>query len=168
MNSIEPESISTAATDKGSRRRVVPQGGMPTDLSAHDPALVVTGVVGHGDRRGRLLGFPTANVVLGPGPHRHGVWAAVVVTADGRHWAAAVSIGRRSTFYGRDGQLLLEAHLVDVEGLDLYGEEISVYLCERIRPQRRFADVGDLKDQLARDVRHARSWATVSCAADIR
>ncbi|GHB56710.1 riboflavin kinase [Streptomyces viridiviolaceus] len=168
MNSTESKCLSTASTDGGSRRREVPQSLIPTHFPAHDPALIVTGVVRRGDGRGRLLGFPTANIVLDPGTHRHGVWSALVVTADGRRWPAAVSIGRRSTFYGRDGQLLLEAHLLDVEGLDLYGEEISVHLCERIRPQRRFADVDDLKDQLARDVHHSRSWAMSSSAADTR
>lgn len=121
---------------------------------------VVTGVVQRGDARGRLLGFPTANLTMTTSAHLDGVWSAVVVTEDdGRHWPAAVSIGRRTTFYGRHGQLLLEAHLLDVE-IELYDREISVHLVGRLRPQRRFQDVEDLVGQLARDIEDVRNWAT--------
>ncbi|WP_208764604.1 riboflavin kinase [Streptomyces brevispora] len=121
---------------------------------------VVTGVVQHGDARGRLLGFPTANLTMAMSARLDGVWSAVVVTEDdGRHWPAAVSIGRRTTFYGRHGQRLLEAHLLDVE-IELYDREISVHLVNRLRSQRRFRDVEDLVGQLARDVEDVRNWAT--------
>ncbi|MGJ3560431.1 riboflavin kinase [Streptomyces sp. INA 01156] len=127
-------------------------------LQSHDQ--VVTGVVQHGDARGRLLGFPTANLTTATSARLDGVWSAVVVTEDdGRHWPAAVSIGRRTTFYGRHGQRLLEAHLLDVE-IELYDREISVYLMNRIRSQRRFRDVEDLVGQLARDIEDVRNWAT--------
>ncbi|MCX4641765.1 riboflavin kinase [Streptomyces sp. NBC_01446] len=121
---------------------------------------VVTGIVQHGDARGRLLGFPTANLTMETSAHLDGVWSAVVVTEDdGRHWPAAVSVGRRTTFYGRHGQRLLEAHLLDVE-IDLYDRQISVHLVTRLRPQRRFRDVEDLVEQLATDVEDVRKWAT--------
>ncbi|MET9014916.1 riboflavin kinase [Streptomyces olivaceoviridis] len=121
---------------------------------------VVTGVVQHGDARGRLLGFPTANLTMAASARLDGVWSAVVVTKDdGRHWPAAVSIGRRTTFYGHHGQRLLEAHLLDVE-IELYDREISVHLVNRLRHQRRFRDVEDLVEQLARDVEEVRNWAT--------
>lgn len=120
---------------------------------------VVTGVVQRGDARGRLLGFPTANLPMTTSARLYGVWSAVVVTEDdGRHWPAAVSIGRRTTFYGRHGQLLLEAHLLDVE-IELYDREISVHLVGRLRSQRRFQDVEDLVGQLARDIEDVRNWA---------
>ncbi|KPI00311.1 Riboflavin kinase [Actinobacteria bacterium OK006] len=121
---------------------------------------VVSGVVQHGDARGRLLGFPTANLTMEASPRLDGVWSAVVVTEDdGRHWAAAVSIGRRATFYDGHGQRLLEAHLLDVE-IQLYDREISVHLVNRLRPQRRFRDAEDLVRQLARDIEDVRDWAT--------
>lgn len=121
---------------------------------------VVTGVVQHGDARGRLLGFPTANLAMETSAHLDGVWSGVVVTEDdGRHWPAAVSVGRRTTFYGRHGQRLLEAHLLDVE-IDLYDRQISVHLVTRLRHQRRFRDVEDLVEQLAKDVEDVRKWAT--------
>ncbi|MGP4052866.1 riboflavin kinase [Streptomyces sp. 2A115] len=120
---------------------------------------VVTGVVQRSDARGRLLGFPTANLPMTTSARLDGVWSAVVVTEDdARHWPAAVSIGRRTTFYGRHGQLLLEAHLLDVE-IELYDREISVHLVSRLRPQRRFRDVEDLVGQLARDTEDVRNWA---------
>ncbi|WP_055628265.1 riboflavin kinase [Streptomyces hirsutus] len=136
-------------------------------LQSHDQ--VVTGVVQHGDARGRLLGFPTANLTMSTSARLDGVWSAVVVTEDdGRHWPAAVSIGRRTTFYGRHGQRLLEAHLLDVE-IELYDREISVHLVNRIRSQRRFRDVEDLVGQLARDIEDVRNWAaSISLEAGTR
>lgn len=82
-----------------------------TSTSIHS----VRGVVAHGDQRGRELGFPTANLVVDDDIYTglvDGVWAGRCALPDGRSVASAVSIGRRSTFYGRVGPRLLEAHLL--------------------------------------------------------
>lgn len=123
----------------------------------------VCGRVVHGDQRGRTLGFPTANLELDERSAgipcdevlADGVWAGRCVLRDGRSIPAAISIGRRRTFYGGDGPRLLEAHLIDFAE-DLYGEEIRVHLDLWIRAQTAFATKEDLVDALESDVRYAR------------
>jgi riboflavin kinase / FMN adenylyltransferase len=104
-----------------------------------------------GDRRGRELGMPTANLVpddpmVCPG---HGVYAA---WAHGH--AAAVNVGVRPTFKTGRG-LLVEAHLIDFEG-DLYGQVLRIAFLERMRGERRFDSVEALVEQMHRDVAQAR------------
>jgi FAD synthase len=123
------------------------------------PVAVVRGHVEHGDARGRLLGFPTANLSVDHADVADGVWAALVtVDETGPDIPAAVSIGRRTTFYGRHGHRLLEAHLLDVD-MDLYGRLLDVRLYRQLRPQRRFDDVDALVEQMHRDVGNTRDWA---------
>jgi riboflavin kinase/FMN adenylyltransferase len=114
------------------------------------PFMLEGEVVG-GDRRGRDLGFPTANIV--PSDHiahpGHGVYAA---------WAhghmAAVNVGVRPTFETGRG-LLVEAYLVDFDA-DLYGETLRIAFARRLRGERRFETAEALVDQMKRDVDDAR------------
>jgi riboflavin kinase/FMN adenylyltransferase len=125
------------------------------------PFLFQGEVVG-GDRRGRELGMPTANLVpddrlLCPG---HGVYAAIAMGH-----AAAVNVGVRPTFETGRG-LLVEAHLIDFEG-DLYGQQLRIAFLERMRGERRFETVDALVEQMQLDVAQAReicanATATVS------
>jgi riboflavin kinase/FMN adenylyltransferase len=112
----------------------------------------VDGVVEHGDKRGRTIGFPTANLRLTTDQAHidDGVYAAVVRLADGRPMPAAVSIGRRPTFY-LEGERLLEAHLIDFDG-DLYGAHLEVFLVWKVRTQARFDTIDALVAQLHDDV----------------
>jgi len=124
--------------------------------------LQVEGVVISGDQRGRLLGFPTANVAVPGHQWRDGVWAGTVQidpAANGPVHLAAVSVGHRPTYYGKNGVRLLEAHLLGFSG-DLYGRRVLVTLHVRLRPQRRYADSHELVDQLHRDVTDTRTWAS--------
>jgi riboflavin kinase/FMN adenylyltransferase len=109
------------------------------------------GEVVQGDRRGRELGVPTANLVPDdryacPG---HGVYAA---------WAhgypAAVNVGVRPTFETGRG-LLVEAHLIDFDG-DLYGQTLRIAFVERLRGERRFDSVESLVEQMHHDVERAK------------
>ncbi|NMN97527.1 3,4-dihydroxy-2-butanone-4-phosphate synthase [Antrihabitans stalactiti] len=125
-------------------------------------APVVTGLVQHGDQRGRVLGFPTANIELDNDGSAasskflaDGVWAARCELDDGRTVSAAVSIGRRSTFYGNAGRRLLEAHLLDFTG-DLYDRELTVRLVGWIRSQTAFGSKEELIAALNNDVQQAR------------
>lgn len=121
----------------------------------------VRGVVGHGDERARQLGFPTANVEV---PDEvclpaDGIYAAWYVRPDGPPRPAAVSLGRRPTFYDDQPYSLLEAHLLDVDDpttLDLYGEVARVRFVQRLRDEERFDSVDDLVDQMGRDCDRAR------------
>ena len=111
--------------------------------------FMMEGEVVHGDKRGRELGMPTANLV--PDPRLqvpgHGVYAA---------WAhghpAAVNVGIRPTFETGRG-LLIEAYLLDFEG-DLYGQTLRIAFAERLRGEKRFDSVDALVEQMQRDVEH--------------
>ncbi|MCC6174090.1 MAG: bifunctional riboflavin kinase/FAD synthetase [Chloroflexi bacterium] len=109
----------------------------------------ISGTVERGQARGRLLGFPTANIH--PDPRRtlpaDGVYAAVV-PLDGVEYRAVVNLGGRPTFL--EGERLLEVHLLDVSR-DLYGRTIDVDLVDRIRDVERFESVDALREQIARD-----------------
>jgi len=114
--------------------------------------LMVEGTVVEGDRRGRELGFPTANLVpddqlVAPG---HGIYAAF---ANGG--PAAVNVGVRPTF-DSDLGVLIETHLID-RSEDLYGKTLRVAFVEKLRDEERFERVDDLVEQMRRDVDRARA-----------
>ena len=113
----------------------------------------VRGVVEQGDQRGRTLGYPTANVAVGGDIMlpADGVYAGRYVFPDGADWPAAISIGRRPTFYAESGLLLVEAHLIDFDG-DLYGQRAGVRLTRYVRGQERFDSAEALIVQMDRDV----------------
>lgn len=113
----------------------------------------VRGTVVRGDARGRDLGFPTANVAV---PGRlclpdEGVYAGTFVDADGVERTAAISVGRRATFYGEHGDLLVEAYVLDFDA-DLYGQRVAIRFHERVRGQLRF-EGPDAVDQLVAQMR---------------
>lgn len=125
----------------------------------------VRGTVAHGDKRGRLLGFPTANVSL---PNNialpaDGVYAGWYQRPDGVRRPAALSLGRRPTFYEEARMSLLEAYVLDFEG-DLYDEPARVEFVAHLRSQARFESAHDLVDQMARDVATTRRVLTPSPA----
>jgi riboflavin kinase / FMN adenylyltransferase len=117
----------------------------------------VRGTVVEGDRRGRELGFPTANVAV---PEEvclpaAGIYAGIFTGADGVARPAALSLGHRPTFYTDQAYLLLEAYLLDFNG-DLYGQPASVGFVERIRSEERFDSVDALVAAMNRDVEAVR------------
>lgn len=114
----------------------------------------VRGEVAHGDKRGRLLGYPTANLVLDPATGlRHGIYA-VRASVDGASHPAVASFGRRPTF--DDGAPRLEAHLFDFAG-DLYGRTMDVDFVGWIRPELKFDGVEPLIRQMDADSLAARA-----------
>jgi riboflavin kinase/FMN adenylyltransferase len=136
------------------RVREAIQGG---DLELAETLLgraysVVGGVV-EGDKRGRTLGYPTANVETGDQLlPPFGIYVAEVI-AGGVTYGAAVSLGVRPTFDGK--RVVLEAYLLDFSGT-LYGQEIEVIFREKIREELRFDNVEALLEQMAKDVQVAR------------
>jgi riboflavin kinase / FMN adenylyltransferase len=118
----------------------------------------IRGSVAHGDKRGRTLGYPTANLV--PDPRLvvpdHGVYACRAFVGGEEH-VAAVNVGVRPTFKTGRG-LLVEAFLVDFED-DLYGDPLRLDFIERLRGERRFDSVDALVEQMGRDVHETRRIA---------
>jgi riboflavin kinase / FMN adenylyltransferase len=109
----------------------------------------LSGTVSHGDKRGRTIGFPTANVPLGdyvrPG---FGVYAVRVLGLDGAVLEGVANIGNRPTVGGTEART--EVHLFDFEG-DIYGRDIEIEIVEFIRPEQKFSSLETLKAQIAAD-----------------
>ena len=120
------------------------------------------GVVVHGDKRGRTLGVPTANVDVEAGtifPGR-GVYA-VRVSVNGAWYRAAVNIGHNPTFQSKDApttHVTVEAFLLDFDG-DIYDREIRLDFLHKIRDELRFDSVDALVVQMRKDIAAARSLA---------
>jgi len=139
-----------------SRIRRALQDGYPeraADLLGR--AWAIRGIVAHGDKRGRTIGFPTANVPLG----RHleparGVYAVKVRLPDGTVKPGAANIGRRPTV-NEGPESRLEVNIFDWSG-DIYGAEISVALHDYIRPEMKFSGLDELKARIAADAVTAR------------
>ncbi|MCL6450854.1 MAG: bifunctional riboflavin kinase/FAD synthetase [Acetobacteraceae bacterium] len=124
----------------------------------------VGGVVEAGERRGRALGFPTANLrpdpaLAYPAP---GVYAVTVLWG-GRSWGGVANLGQRPTFGG--GRNWLEVHLLGFDG-DLYGQWLEVDFERRLRDERRFGSVEELRAQIARDVSCAQAVLRDLAGAD--
>ncbi len=121
----------------------------------------VRGTVQEGDRRGQLIGFPTANIPV----TKIMAWPADAVYAgwcdlpDGSRHPCAINIGRRPTFYEHAEQSLLEAHLIDFDG-DLYGVQVAVSFVAFLRSERKFEGIDQLAIQLKKDVDEARKLLT--------
>ncbi|MDS4027723.1 MAG: bifunctional riboflavin kinase/FAD synthetase [Candidatus Contendobacter sp.] len=114
------------------------------------------GRVAHGDRRGRTLGFPTANIHL----HRrvtpvYGVYAVLMRGPGLESWPGIANVGRRPTVEGERERL--EVHLLDFQG-DLYGRHVQVDFLHYLRPEQRFASLAALQAQIQQDERTARAW----------
>lgn len=110
--------------------------------------ICIEGEVIHGKKIGRALGFPTANMSLqGHEDIERGVYRSEV-NIDGVEYAAMSNVGIRPSVGGKE--LLLETHVIGFSG-DLYGKTLRICLVEKLRDEKRFASIGDLKEQLLRD-----------------
>ena len=133
-------------------RRLVAEGRVDEAGALLGHTYYVDGAVVEGKRRGRELGFPTANLATGnellpP----HGVYATTM-TVDGIVRAGITNIGVRPTF--GEGEVAVETHLLDYSG-DLYGRQVRLSFVQRLRDERRFEDVDALRAQIEADRRRA-------------
>ncbi len=164
IRSIALEEDERARISSTRIRTLVGEGkiGEANELLGHP--LTMSGPVVHGDHRGRLLGFPTANLI--PPPHKllptNGVYAITVTVPSvpggdsavgSRVYNGVANIGIRPTFNGKER--VVEAHLLDIE-LDLYEKRITIDFIARLRDEQRFAGIEALKAQIAADAQQAR------------
>ncbi|GBQ07398.1 bifunctional riboflavin kinase/FAD synthetase [Saccharibacter floricola] len=155
--SIVPQLSDASGPISSSRiRRLIQEGYPERAAELLGRTWSITGEVVQGDQRGRLLGFPTANIALGDyiEPAR-GVYAVRVRLPDGRDVPGVANVGRRPTI--NDGkESRLEAHLFDFDE-DLYGQTLSVALVALLREEKRFKGLDELKAHIACDVVQARA-----------
>ena len=143
-----------AGTSSTAVRRLLAAGDVAGAAELLGRPYEVRGVVEKGDQRGRELGYPTANVavpadILLPAPGIYAGWY-------GAEHGAAISVGRRPTFYDRESPVVLEAYLLDFSG-DLYGQAARVSFLSRLRDEERYDSVEELVGQMALDVEATRA-----------
>jgi len=139
-------------------RQALAAGDLPAATEMLGRAHEVRGPVVPGDGRARELGFHTANLAV---PDEiclpaDGIYAGWYLRPDGVARPAALSLGRRPTFYEHADTSLLEAHLLDFDD-DLYGEEARVRFVSRLRAEERFESADALVAQMGRDCDRART-----------
>ena len=164
---IHPISLAEAEQARISSTRIrmlVSEGRIEEANTLLGHPLLLTGIVQHGDKRGRLIGFPTANIR--PDMHKllpaNGVYAVhVTLPAETGSDAARTStvykgvanIGVRPTFNGKER--LVEVHILDTD-LDLYEKGLSIDFIAYLRSEQRFSGIDALKAQITQDVQNAR------------
>jgi len=154
---VEPVLYRSSPVRSSAVRTALGEGRVRDAAAMLGRPFAVSGPVAAGDRRGRDLGFPTANLALSPDAAlpSDGVYAAWAIVAGARH-AAAVSVGVRPTFGGgANDARTVETFLLGFQG-DLYGEKMRVEFVERLRAEKRFPDAEALVRQMSRDIEAAR------------
>ena len=137
-------------------REAIRAGNLDAASQMLGRAYAISGHVMDGDRLGRLLGFPTANLdaaglVLPP----NGVYAGFA-NVEKKMFRVALNIGLRPTVAAAKPELRVEAHLLDFSG-DLYGAELEVEIGEKMRDERNFGSPAELREQINRDVATVRA-----------
>ncbi|MEZ7197718.1 bifunctional riboflavin kinase/FAD synthetase [Pseudodesulfovibrio karagichevae] len=150
VDRLDPVTIDNAIVSSTRIRDLVQAGHVWAVRPLLGRFYQVKGEVVHGmNRGGKLLGFPTANLKLVdelfPKPGVYAVWAEV----DGAVYEGVANIGLNPTFGNET--LSVEAHLLDFSG-DIYGDQIRVHFVQRIRDEKKFNSLEELKDRIARDV----------------
>jgi riboflavin kinase/FMN adenylyltransferase len=155
---VDPVLVDGRPISSSRLRAALGTGDLP-ELARLGAAAYLEGTVIEGDRRGRELGFPTANLRFEyvPAMPPRGIYTGLVSVPErgvGPGHPALVSIGVRPTFHDQ-GQLLVEAYLLNFDG-DLYGATLELELRHRLRDEQRFADAAALVAQMRRDEAEAR------------
>ena len=144
-------------------RKLISSGDIKNAEKLLRRPVSVMGTVVAGDRRGRALGVPTANV----DPHQEvipppGVYA-VKVDIDGKLFDGVLNVGFKPTFYGRKlkkrKEPHIEAHLVNFKG-ELYGKHLEIFFLKKLRREKKFKSEEALKRQIAKDLNHANRFLT--------
>ena len=151
---VAPIAFGDLRISSGRIREALEAGDTPTATKLMSRDFAIEGVVGHGDKRGRELGYPTANMTLGDYQRpRYGIYAVRATLEDGSEHPGVASLGVRPTF--DPPRELLETHLLDFDG-DLYDRKMEVALHAFIRDEKKFDDIGALVAHMKEDEAQAR------------
>ncbi len=140
-------------------RHCLAHGQLPRARELLGSPFFYRGLIVHGDKRGRLIGFPTANMDCEEKfPLQNGVYATSVIWRE-KEYKSVTNIGTRPTFQGAQLNeassripIKIETHILG-QNFDLYGETLEVYFHLRLRPEKKFSSVDELKAQIANDVK---------------
>ncbi|MAG35558.1 MAG: riboflavin biosynthesis protein RibF [Dehalococcoidia bacterium] len=161
VESIQPASVTGQAVRSTEIRALLAAGDVSRAAGLLDRPPSLHARVVEGDRRGRLLGFPTANLsplASSPALPADGVyagWVELLPLGERRTWhPAAANLGVRPTFAGR--RHVVEAHLLDFAD-DLYGQEVRLHFAQHLRSERQFSGPEELQQQIGEDAAAARS-----------
>ncbi|HEX9946457.1 MAG TPA: bifunctional riboflavin kinase/FAD synthetase [Allosphingosinicella sp.] len=154
VDAVGPVSDEEGPISSSRIRRALQQGDCETATRLLTRPFAIEGVVEHGDKRGRTIGYPTANLALGPYLRpRFGIYAVRGRLADGRVVDGAANLGIRPTF--EPPRELLEPYFFGFEG-DLYGQTVEVELISFLRPEEKYESLEALTAQMAADCDEAR------------
>ena len=138
------------------RKAIHENGDMELAASLLDKHYILNGTVVHGEKRGKKIGFPTANIQPQNAQKvipKKGVYA-VWVRYEGAFFKGMMNIGERPTFNG--DSITLEVHILDFDK-DIYGKDVQLQFVKRIREEENFGGLEELKNQLKNDEKEARS-----------
>ncbi|MEE8408803.1 MAG: riboflavin biosynthesis protein RibF [Myxococcota bacterium] len=160
---VDPLELHGAPISSTRIRDLVQHGDVRQAARLLGRTFALVGMVGRGAMRGRRIGIATANLTQGneivPAT---GVYVGHGIGGFGKR-PAVINIGFTPTFAGQ--QLKVEAHLLDYDGADLYGQPLTLQLVDRLRDERRFEDAAELKAQIERDIVAARD--ILAAATDV-
>jgi len=150
---IPPYTINGEVVSSTLIRQALAQGDMRKVKRLMGRYFHLGGKVIVSDKRGRVLGFPTANLEIKPlqALPGNGIYATIT-QVDGQRFPSATNIGVRPTF--GEGRKLVETHLLNFEG-DLYGKEIMIEFVQKLRDEQRFPSSQELKAQIEKDIQQA-------------
>ena len=158
LEEITAEEINDCAISSTQIRKALNRGDVSSAALLLGRPYSISGVVVHGEQRGRLLGFPTANLQVSHTDKlipANGVYV-VETLCDGMMFRGMMNIGHQPTFHAVQTQKL-EVHLID-QALDLYGKKLSIRFLARLRDERKFASRDELVAQLELDKAQAKDW----------
>jgi riboflavin kinase/FMN adenylyltransferase len=148
---IPPYTINGEVVSSTLIRQALIQGDMKRVEKLMGRRFYLKGEVTTSDKRGRVLGFPTANLDTEPQQALpgNGIYATIT-EVNGKRFPSATNVGTRPTF--GEGEKMVETHLLNYKG-DLYGKEIKVQFVQKVRDEQEFPSAEELKIQMERDVR---------------
>lgn len=158
LEEITAEEINDCAISSTQIRKALNRGDVSSAALLLGRPYSISGVVVHGEQRGRLLGFPTANLQVSHTDKlipANGVYV-VETLCDGMMFRGMMNIGHQPTFHAVQTQKL-EVHLID-QTLDLYGKNLSIRFLARLRDEHKFASRDELVAQLELDKAQAKDW----------